>query len=86
VRRLKIDRTFIRDITTDDNDAAIVRAVQAMADQLGIEIVAEGIESQEQFEFLRDIGCHYGQGFWLGKPCDAENLPAVIEHRKRILS
>ncbi|MDH5181866.1 MAG: EAL domain-containing protein [Gammaproteobacteria bacterium] len=65
---LKIDRLFIRDIPEDKDDALIVEAILAMAESLGIDIVAEGVETEEQYNFLKARVCHEAQGFLFGKP------------------
>ncbi len=71
VDSLKIDRSFVRDIATDPSDHAIVSAIVAMARSLNIQVVAEGIESWQQLEILRNMGCTYAQGFLFAKPCAA---------------
>jgi diguanylate cyclase (GGDEF)-like protein len=69
---LKIDRAFVRDMASDTNDAAIVRAIVGVAKSLGLMLVAEGIESAEQLDCLRKLGCECGQGFFFSPPVPAE--------------
>jgi diguanylate cyclase (GGDEF)-like protein/PAS domain S-box-containing protein len=71
VDSLKIDRSFVRDIATDPSDHAIVSAIVAMARSLNIQVVAEGIETWQQLEILRNMGCSLAQGFLFAKPCAA---------------
>ncbi|EAT16992.1 diguanylate cyclase/phosphodiesterase with PAS/PAC sensor(s) [Desulfuromonas acetoxidans DSM 684] len=70
--RLKIDRSFVRDITTDDNDASITKAVIALAHSMNLKVVAEGIETQEQLLFLKEKGCEVGQGYLYSPPVAKE--------------
>jgi diguanylate cyclase (GGDEF)-like protein len=69
---LKIDRAFVRDMAADSNDAAIVRAIVGVAKSLGLMLVAEGIESEEQLDCLRKLGCECGQGFFVSPPVPPE--------------
>ena len=78
ITRVKIDRCFVRDIATSDGDAAVARAVIAMAHGLGLEAVAEGIETPEQLAVLRRYGCDEGQGFLLGRPIASSGVPDVV--------
>jgi diguanylate cyclase (GGDEF)-like protein/PAS domain S-box-containing protein len=75
---LKIDQSFVRDATDDAGDATIVRTIIEMGRSLGMEVIAEGVESRRQLQFLRDNGCHYGQGRLFGEPCTAEDLLALL--------
>jgi two-component system CheB/CheR fusion protein len=78
VDTLKIDRAFVRDMVQDTNDAAIVRAIVGVAKSLGLQIVAEGIESAEQLEALRRLDCECGQGFYLSPPVSAEVCRGIL--------
>ncbi|MCO7225461.1 EAL domain-containing protein [Pleionea sp. CnH1-48] len=71
---IKIDRTFVRDIENDSNDRAIVRAMSAMAHELELKVLAEGVENLNQVEFLLQQQCDYTQGFYYSKPLDAQML------------
>ena len=69
ISKLKIDRSFIRDLPDDADALAIVRAVVGLANSLGIVSTAEGVETEEQYEALRELGCSEMQGFLLSRPC-----------------
>ncbi|MGZ5047342.1 MAG: bifunctional diguanylate cyclase/phosphodiesterase [Usitatibacter sp.] len=71
---VKIDQSFVRDLTVDPDDAAIVTAIVAMSRSLGIDVVAEGVESEEQLEALKRLGCQRAQGFLLARPMTAANV------------
>src|SRR3546814_18258287 len=68
---IKIDKEFIDDLSRDPDDAAITSTVITMAHSLGLNVVAEGVETQAQLQFLRAPGCGEIQGFWLSRPLDA---------------
>ncbi len=75
---IKIDRSFVKDLDTDLDDAAICAAILAMSQQLGLNVVAEGVETEEQLAFLRRHGCNQIQGFLCSKPLSAENFSAML--------
>jgi predicted signal transduction protein with EAL and GGDEF domain len=75
---LKIDQSFVRDVSEDAGDATIVRTIIEMGRSLGMEVVAEGVESLRHLEFLRRHNCHYAQGKLFGEPCTAEELLALL--------
>ena len=81
VSQLKIDRSFIENVTTNADDAAIVRATLGLAHELGIEVVAEGVETAAQRDFLLAAGCKLGQGFYFGKPVPAAEASARLNER-----
>lgn len=75
---LKIDQSFVKDLHTDQDDAAICAAILAMAQQLGLNVVAEGVETKEQLEFLRHHGCHQIQGYLCSKPLSADQFAVLL--------
>ncbi|MGH8504760.1 MAG: putative bifunctional diguanylate cyclase/phosphodiesterase [Stenotrophobium sp.] len=83
IDKIKIDRSFVRDLATDAADAAIIIAVIAMARSLQIGVVAEGVETEEQLNYLRSRDCDEVQGFYYSKAVPAKDLPAVIERLDR---
>jgi len=78
---LKIDRSFVRDITMDSDDASIVRAVISMGKSLDMQVVAEGVETSEQFDFLRQQGCPEGQGYYFSEPIVAAEFARTLDRR-----
>ncbi len=81
---LKIDKSFIQDITTDPDDAAIAQAVIRLAHSLGIKVVAEGVETEEQLAFLRRRGCDAIQGYYFSKPLPAGDLARLLYENRRL--
>ncbi len=81
VDALKIDQSFVRDATTDPNDAEIVRAIVAMAASLNLAIIAEGVETQEQLDFLAQLDCHFYQGFLFSEPLSAAGFETLLRGR-----
>jgi diguanylate cyclase (GGDEF)-like protein len=76
---IKIDKAFVQDMTSDANDAAIVSAIVRMAGSLGLHTIAEGVETAEQVEALRRLGCRAAQGYYFGRPMPAEQCRALLD-------
>ncbi len=72
VKSLKIDQSFVRDIDTDENDEAIVNATAVLAHAMGMKVIAEGVETQEQLQFIRDLQCEEYQGYLFSRPVPEE--------------
>lgn len=77
---VKIDQSFVRDVVTDANDAAIIKAMSAMAKELELQVVAEGVETEMQFELLQRLGCNVFQGFLFSKPVPIDQFEQLIEN------
>ncbi len=84
VQKVKIDRSFIRDILKDEDDSALVEAIIAMAQKLKLKIVAEGVETIEQVEFLKDCLCDEIQGYIFSPPINSEDCARLIENKTNI--
>ncbi|MCY1363439.1 putative signaling protein [compost metagenome] len=79
VQKLKIDQGFVAGLPWDEDDAAISRVIIALAQSMGMQVHAEGIEQAEPAEFLLEHDCDLGQGYWFGRPVPAEQLDWMHE-------
>jgi len=70
--QLKIDQSFVRDVLTDPNDAILCKSTIALADSMGLSVIAEGVETQEQLDMLLSFGCYAYQGYWFSRPLTLE--------------
>jgi len=86
VQKLKIDQSFVRDLTVNADDASIVTAIIAMAKSLGLEVVAEGVETKEELAFLSKLHCDEYQGYYFSKPVPAEEFARLMQTRRRAIS
>ena len=80
---VKIDRAFIAGMFSESEHRALTRTIIGMAQSLGIVTVAEGIEQPEQYDALREAGCDFGQGFWLGKPMSQREFREFADERRQ---
>lgn len=81
VDKLKIDRSFVRDLPGDEDDGAIVAAIIQMGRSLKLSVIAEGVETQEQADFLRSKGCQLGQGYLYSRPVSPQDIEALLQPR-----
>ena len=79
VSKLKIDQSFTRGIPDDRDDVVIVKTIIALAENLNLKLIAEGVETEEQKEFMFENGCHEIQGYLYSKPISSDEMKAFIE-------
>ena len=84
VHALKIDRGFVRTLIGDDKNSSIVRSVISLVHNLGLEVIAEGVETAQQLDYLRAEKCQYGQGFYFSPPLDNEEAARLVPEWSRV--
>nr|WP_036265549.1 EAL domain-containing protein [Methylobacillus glycogenes] len=83
--QVKIDRSFVRDIAEDASDAAIVQAILAMSNTLGLKVIAEGVETEAQFQLLQSYGCRFFQGYLFSKPLQIDEFERLLKDHDFLL-
>ncbi|MGB1261703.1 MAG: bifunctional diguanylate cyclase/phosphodiesterase [Cognaticolwellia sp.] len=86
---IKIDKSFVQSMSLDNQDAALCEAITVMANKLNIDVIAEGIETEQQRQLLTQAGCHLGQGYLLSKPLSKEDFEALLikqNHSHKVIS
>ncbi|MBO1923627.1 bifunctional diguanylate cyclase/phosphodiesterase [Thiomicrorhabdus sp. 6S3-12] len=83
VDKIKIDQSFIRDIPHDEEDMNLTKTIIAMANNLNLKVIAEGVETEEQIAFLTDNSCYEAQGYYYHKPCDAIEMHSILSGEDR---
>ena len=79
VREIKIDKSFVRDMARDENDAVIVKSTIDLGHNLGLKVVAEGVESEKIYGTLAAMGCDYAQGYFLSKPLSTQKMTVWLD-------
>src|SRR5690606_19397759 len=83
---IKLDRSFIRDLATDNSDRTLSEAVIVMAHKLGLKVIAEGVETEQQRAMLVAVGCDYAQGYFYSRPLPGLEFEAFIQRPANVLS
>ncbi|MCW8945290.1 MAG: EAL domain-containing protein [Sedimenticola sp.] len=86
ISSLKIDQSFVKDVIEDNNDAAIVSSIVALAKNMDLMVTAEGVETEAQLAFIKQLGCDYGQGYLLGRPVPVDEFESRYMKKKTRLS
>jgi EAL domain-containing protein (putative c-di-GMP-specific phosphodiesterase class I) len=80
VKKIKIDRAFIKDLEQSTEDQAIVAAIMALSNSLQLQVVAEGVETEGQYGLLQSSGCQYAQGYLFAQPLDADGAAEILRN------
>lgn len=80
----KIDREFVRDCVADPDDAAIAQSIVSLAHNLGLEVVAEGVENRDQLEYLAAVGCDAMQGYYFSRPMPLHECTKMLAEDRRM--
>jgi EAL domain-containing protein (putative c-di-GMP-specific phosphodiesterase class I) len=83
---LKVDRSFVMRMADNNENSEIVRTILMLAQNLGMDVVAEGVETREQLALLRKLGCEYGQGFLFSKPVGAEGASQIVAETRAVVA
>jgi EAL domain-containing protein (putative c-di-GMP-specific phosphodiesterase class I) len=78
INALKIDQSFIRNMGNGTNDTTIVQAIVMLSRRMGVNVIAEGVETVKQFNTLKELGCEYGQGYFVSRPLISEETKALM--------
>lgn len=81
INSIKIDRSFVKGIDDIEGNKAVIKSIIMLGKELGVTVIAEGIETESQYNFLRDQGCPQGQGFYLSKPLELEQMTELLTHQ-----
>ncbi len=84
IDELKIDQSFIRDLDRDSSDANLVETIIVIAGHFSLDVVAEGVETEQQLSFLTDKGCRYFQGYYFGRPQSSDDFTAFVENKRKL--
>ena len=84
--KVKIDQSFVRDVTTSQSDALLVKVIISMANGLGLTVIAEGVETEAQCDFMRTNGCDEIQGYFFSKPISAQAIEELFTEGRQLPS
>ena len=84
LQRIKIDRAFVHGVADRASDRSLVRTIVAMGTSLGLDLVAEGVETVQQLQVLRDLGCHKAQGYLISHPVPADAMRSTVAALERL--
>jgi diguanylate cyclase (GGDEF)-like protein/PAS domain S-box-containing protein len=86
INALKIDRSFIKAMGEDDNNSKIVQAILSLSQRLNVDVIAEGVETEQLYDRLIELGCEFGQGYYISKPQDSKSVTSLLKERFKIPS